>query len=193
MKLYYSPGACSLASHIALIEAEAEFAAIAVDLKTHRTERGQDFYAISPRGYVPALETERNGLISENIAVLAYLDDRLGTAPEGFDRFRLLEWLSYIGTEIHAAFHPLFAGAAGAARKEAKEKAAARYVLAAKLLSGSDWLLGDAPGVADNYLFATTRWAKAQRVALPAEIEAMHDRNLERESVQKALEAEGLG
>ncbi|MEM8695089.1 MAG: glutathione binding-like protein [Pseudomonadota bacterium] len=193
MKLYYSPGACSLASHIALIESGRDFEAIRVNLKDHTTETGEDFYGISQRGYVPVIDTADTGVLTENPAVLTYLADTLGAAPTGAARYKLIEWLSFIGSEIHGAFGPLFGGAEGAALTAAKAKAEGRFALTAELMGESDWLVGEGPSVADNYLFVTTLWAEKMGVAVPESIAAFRTRNLQRESVQKAMAAEGLG
>ncbi len=190
MKLYYSPGACSLASHIALVESGEAYDKVKVDLKTHTTEDGADFYAISPRGYVPAIETDDIDLLTENPAVLAYLADHYGTAPAGAKRYKLLEWLGFIGSEIHGGFGPLFGGDEG---DEAKQNVAKKFALAAELMGDDDWLLGDAPGVADNYLLVTTLWADKFGVELPQKLADFRARNMEREPVKKAMEEEGLG
>ena len=121
MKLYYSPGACSLASHIALIESGKDFEKTRVDLSKHETENGEDFYRISPRGYVPAIVTEDIGLLTENSAVLPYLAGFTDSLPEGEAQWRLHEWIGFIGSEIHGAYGPLFGGATGDAKAEAKD------------------------------------------------------------------------
>ncbi len=194
MKLYYSPGACSLAAHIALEEAGTDYEAVKVDLAAHKTEDGRDFYEISPRGYVPVIETDA-GLLTENPAVLTYLADLGGSAPAGHDRYKMLEWLGFIGTELHKAFAPLFAGMKGGdarAAEEAKARVADKLKLAAKLLGGRDWTVGNSPTVADNYLFVVTLWADKFGIELPDALKAFRDRNMRRESVQKAMGAEGL-
>ena len=191
MKLYYAPGACSLASHIALVESGADYDKEKVDLKEHKTESGKDYFDISPRGYVPAIETDF-GLLTENPAVLTYLADRSGDAPSGQERYRLLEWLGFIGTEIHAAFHPLFGGAEGSEADEAREAVSEKFELAASLMDG-DWLVGSAPSTADNYLFVTTLWADKFDVRLPQKVADFRERNKGRDAVKKAMEEEGLG
>lgn len=192
MKLYYASGACSLASHIALIEAGIPFTKERISLPDHRTESGEDFYTISPRGYVPAIVTDELGLLTENSAVLAYLSEQGGDAPQGADRFKLYEWLGYIGTEIHHAFSPLFRGAEGEAKDAAHARIVERFELAAKLMNGDEWLVAGKPGVADNYLFVTTLWAKKFGVSLPSAIEAFRKRNMARPAVQQAMRDEGL-
>ena len=193
MKFYYAPGACSMASHIALIEGGVDFEPVRVDLRTHRTEQGEDFYAISPRGYVPAIEAGAVGLLTENPAVLSWIADETRTMPQGADRYRLLEWIGFIGTEIHGGFHPLFGGDDKDRQAAAKEGLAARYALTAELMAGRDWLVGDSPGVADNYLFVTLLWADKFDIDLPEALRAYWERNLARPSIQEALRREGLG
>src|SRR5580765_4319818 len=116
MKLYYAPGACSLAAHIVLREIDRTFDLERVDLKTHRTARGVDYYTINPKGYVPALALDGPGseLLTENVAILSYLADLAPVAhvapPSGtFARYHLLEWLAFVSTEVHKQFGPLFA------------------------------------------------------------------------------------
>lgn len=193
MKLYYAPGACSLASHIALIESGAPFEKVKVNLREHRTEDGEDFYAISPRGYVPAILTDDFGLLTENGAVLPLLADRAASPPTGEARYRLLEWIGFIGTEIHGGYGPLFGGDSEDRQAKAKEALAKKYRLAVTLMDGSDWLVGHAPTVADNYLFVTLLWAQKFGVDLPEELVAFRERNLKREAVKQAMQMEAPG
>lgn len=192
MKLYYSPGACSMAAHIALEEAGRPYDKVKVDLKAHRTEDGEDFYAISKRGYVPALETEY-GLVTENPAVLLLLADEADEPPSTEERYRLMEWIGFTGTEVHKSYAPLFKGGSDEEKAQARATVAKKYQLAADLMDGSEWLVGDRPTVADNYLFVTTLWARKMDIEVPDAIAKFRDRNLERESVRKAMTAEGLG
>ena len=192
MKLYYVPGACSMASHIALIEGGVDFEAVKVDLRAHRTEHGEDFYAISPRGYVPAIEVDF-GLLTENPAVLSWVADETGTMPQGEGYYRLLEWLGFIGTEIHGGYHPLFGQDTEDRQAKARDTLAKKYRLTAQLMQGRDWLVGEAPTVADNYLFVTLLWANKFAVELPEELAAFRKRNLARPAVQEAMKREGLG
>ena len=192
MKLYYSPGACSLASHIALIEEGIEHEAVKVDLSQHRTENGEEFYAISPRGYVPAIEADDIGFLTENPAVLAYIADRGNAAPSGADRYKMLEWIGFIGTEIHGGYHPLFGGDSDDRQAKAKDKLAEKYRLAETLMDGGNFLLGDRPTVADNYLFVTLLWADKFGIELPEALKTFRARNRERPAVNQAMSAEGL-
>ncbi|NCP18284.1 MAG: glutathione S-transferase [Erythrobacter sp.] len=193
MKLYYSPGACSLASHIALIESGLDHETVRVDLSKHQTEHGEDFYQISPRGYVPAIVTDEYGLVTENAAVLPFLAQKMGSLPDGEEHLRLHEWIGFIGTEIHNAYGPLFGGAEGEAKEKAKNTVAKKYQLAETLMDGREWLVGDGPSVADNYLFVTLLWAQKMDVELPQSLVAYRDRNLQRDAVKQAMADEGLG
>ena len=192
MKLYYSPGACSLASHIALIEGGDDYAKTKVDLKSHTTEEGKDFYAISPRGYVPAIETEY-GLMTENPAVLTYIAERTGALPDGAEYYDLLEWIGFIGTELHKNFGPLFAGDSDDRKARARAMLAEKYRLAERLIGGADWLVGDSPTVADNYLLVTLLWADKFGIDLPQSLKELRARNLDRDAVKQAMREEGLG
>ena len=192
MKLYPPPGACSLASHIALIESGLDHELVKVDLGQHKTENGEDFYQISPRGYVPAIETDEFGLVTENAAVLPFLAQKMGALPDGEAHWRLHEWIGFIGTEIHKAYGPLFGGAEGDAKEKAKNTVAKKYQLAETLMDGREWLVGSGPSVADNYLFVTLLWADKFGVDLPQSLVAYRERHLQRDAVQKAMADEGL-
>ena len=193
MKLYYSPGACSLASHIALVESGEDYEKVKVDLGKHETEDGTDFYTISPRGYVPAIETEDMGLLTENPAVLTYIANTTTQLADHSAHYKRLEWIGFIGTEIHGAFGPLFGGADGDAKEQAKQKAADKFALAETLMGEREWLVGDGPTVADNYLFVTTLWADKFGITLPQALQDFRARNLERPAVKQAMAEEGLG
>ena len=192
MKFYYAPGACSLASHIALIEGGVDYEAVKVDLSQHKTENGDDFYQISPRGYVPAIDVDGHGILTENPAVLTYLAEHTKGLPKGHDFYRLLEWLGFIGTEIHGGFHPLFGKDSDDRQAKAKETLAKKFKLVVDEMDGAEWLVGDSPTVADNYLFVTLLWADKFGVDLPPELVAFRKRNLERPAVAQAIKAEGL-
>lgn len=192
MKLYYSPGACSLASHIALVEMGEPYEKVRVDLKTHKTETGEDFYAINPKGYVPTIVDDEFGMISENPAVLICLADRGGVLQSGQGFYDLLQWIGFTGTQIHGGFRPLFGGDDDAHQQKAKDGLAKSFGLAADLMQGNDWLVGDRPSVADNYLFVTTRWADKFGIEVPPAIAAFRQRNLDRRSVKTAMAEEGI-
>ena len=194
MKLYLSPGACSLADHIALHEAGLDYDRIKVDLKTGRTEDGRDYSQINPKGYVPAVEFDDGEILTENIAILSVAADKAPSlTPDGpFGRFRLLEMLAFISTEIHKAFKPLFKADASEA-----EKAAARDILGkrfgyiAKAMKG-DYLFGARLSAADPYLFVMCLWAKKNGLPLPDPLRAFMARMEARPAVRLALVYEGL-
>jgi glutathione S-transferase len=194
MKLYYSPGACSLAAHIVAIEGGLDVALEKVDLKTHRTESGVNFMTINAKDYVPALELEDGALLTENTAILPYLGDRTGLMPaEGLARYRVLEWLGYITSELHKAFTPLFHGGSEHEKTEAREQILLRLGFIEDALTG-DWLMGDQFSVADPYLFVILRWSRTLHLDLSSmpHLLAFKARMETRPAVQKALAEEGL-
>ena len=195
MILYYAPGACSLADHIALHEADLEFDRVKVDLKTHTTEDGRDYAAINPKGYVPALVLPGGELLTENIAILSWIADRAPQlTPKGdLGRYRLLETLAYISTEIHKGFKPFFTpGASDADKAKASETIAQRLgLLEGQVREG--YLFGSHVSVADAYLFVMLTWASANGVAVPQALTAFSERMRARPAVRLALEHEGLG
>jgi glutathione S-transferase len=200
MKLYYSPGACSQAPHIALIETGLPFELAKVDLAAKRLESGENYFAINPKGAVPALQLDDGEILTENAVVLQYIADRAPDAalipPFGtIARYRLLEWLNYIATELHKGFAPLFHPAGSEA-----DKAAARDTLTAKFdyvaaqLGDGPFLTGAAFTIADAYLFVVLRWTRIFHIDLarwPA-LAAFVARVAERTAVQTALHAEGF-
>ncbi|MGH6908698.1 MAG: glutathione binding-like protein [Phenylobacterium sp.] len=193
MKLFYSPGACSLADHIALHEAGLKFARVRVDLKAKRTEEGADYSQINPKGYVPALQFDNGDVLTENIAILSWISDQSpALAPKGpMGRFRLLEMLGFISTEIHKAFKPFFSGASDADKAAAGEQINKRLTFLADNLK-SDYLLGDAATVADAYLFVMLMWSSHTGVTIPPALAAYSERMRARPAVTLALEHEGL-
>ena len=193
MKLFYSPGACSLADHIALHEAGLAFQHERVDLKTKHTEGGEDYRAINPKGYVPALQLDSGDVVTENVALLDWISDQSSTLrPAGaFGRTRQLEMLGYISTEVHKAFGPLFKGASDEDKAKARETVATKLQFLAGRLKG-EYLLGDEPSVADFYLFVMLLWAGKNGIAVPDPLAALLDRLMDRPSVTKAMTHEGL-
>lgn len=164
MRLYFKPGACSLASRIVLIELGQAFETIKVDTDTGLTEDGRDYRAVNPRGYVPALELKDGRVVTENPAVLQYLGDlqpgRLTPAAGSWDRVRLQEALSYISSELHKAFSPFFHGEAqGDRRAPAEALLRRRLGEVEQMLEQDSYLLGDRMTVADIYLFVVLNWA----------------------------------
>ncbi|MGN2250493.1 glutathione transferase GstA [Frateuria sp. GZRe14] len=200
MKLYYMPGACSLSPHIVAREAGIDLQLVKVDGKTKRTENGDDFLAINPKGYVPALELDDGQLLTEGPAIVQYLADlkpASGLAPANgtLARYRLQEVLGYINSEIHKSYSPLFKpDTPEATRQERKEYLRKRYALIESALATHPWLLGDRFTAADAYLFTVTNWAKhvdLDMSGFPA-IQAFQHRMLERPAVQEVMDAEGL-
>ena len=193
MKLYYAPGACSLADHIALHEAGISFEREKVDLKTKRTEKGADFTQINPKGYVPALTLDSGETITENIAILDWITiQHQALKPSGpLGRTHLLEALAYISTEIHKSFKPFFAGAGETEKAEAGKTILKRMVYLAERFKG-DFLFGADVSVADCYLFVMLLWAKKHGVEAPPKLAEFRDRMLRRPAVKKAIEHEGL-
>jgi glutathione S-transferase len=193
MKLYYAPGACSLAGHIILHEAGLPFTTERVDLKTKTTASGDDFNGVTAKGYVPALVLDNGDLLTENIAILDYLASQapmLGlNNPLG--RSRLLEGLAYISTELHKSFKPFFKGGSD----EDKSKASAYITQRMQYLAdtmGGDYLFANHVSVADFYLLVVMRWAEKFGVTIPAPLRALRNRLEARPSVQTALLEEAV-
>lgn len=193
MKLYYAPGACSLATRISLHEAGIAADFERVDLRTKITESGADFSAINPKGYVPMLVLDDGSAVTENVAILdliAERDPRLG--PEGrFGRTRLIEMLAYLSAELHVAFKPMWHSANQDEKARAREAVAKRLELLEDHLA-EHYLFGPRFTVADAYLFVMLRWARTFRVPLSARMAGYFERILERENVRRALAEEGL-
>jgi len=200
MKLYYAPGACSLAAHITLHEAGLPFTALRVDLRTHKLPDGGDYYGVNPKGYVPLLELDDGTRLREGPVIIQYIADLVPTknlAPANgtLPRYRLQEWLTFIGTEIHKSFSPLFQPAMpDEAKKLFREKLQSRFQWVDGQLAGKGYLMGDQFSVADGYLYVVTRWAKAMNIdiASMANLSAHHERLGARPAVQEALKVEGL-
>lgn len=195
MKLYYAPGACSIAGRISLHEmgVPAEFAR--VDLHNKTTEEGYDFTAFNPKGYVPVLVLDDGEMLTENIAILSHLADRFPElAPGGpLGRVRLIEMLAYISTEIHKGFLPFFHHdqASDADRAQSGAAISARLDYLADHLVEL-YLFGPRFTPADAYLFANLRWARAFGLRIPPTVQAYFERVAERPAVRRALEEEGL-
>jgi glutathione S-transferase len=200
MKLYYSQGACSLAPHIVMHEAGLAFEAISAPTKTHQLPDGTDFYTINPLGYVPFLVLQDGRSLHETPAIVQYLADlvpekHLAPANGSFERYQLQQWLTFIGTELHKNFSPLFNPAAPLEGKEqAKQTLAKRLAWVDGELAGKDYLLGTTFSVADAYLFTVTNWARLVKVDLSTFVNllAYRVRVGERPGVQAAMRAEGL-
>lgn len=202
MKLYYSPGACSLVPHIALREAGLPFELEKVDIRAKRTESGADFAAINPKGQVPALGLDDGGVLTENAVINQYIADQspdAGLLPpaDTLERYRALEWLTFVTTELHKGFSPLFKPNTPEDYKPvAKENLSARFAHVDRhLADGRPYLTGDAFTAADAYLFVMLTWADKMGLDLSqlASLTAYKERVAARPKVQEALRAEGLG
>jgi len=200
MKLYYSPGACSLSPHIVANEAGIPLELTKVDVQSKTIAREGDYWHVNPKGYVPALELEDGQVLTEGPAIVQYLADRApesGLAPANgsFERVRLQELLNYLTSEIHKSYSPLFRpDVLPAVREERLAYLAKRYALVDKQLEGRRYLLGDRFTVADAYLFTLTRWARAVKLDLTGfpNLEAFQKRVGSRKAVLEAMRAEGL-
>jgi glutathione S-transferase len=199
MKLYYLPGACSLAVNIALHEAGIPFDLERVE-RTKVTQSGQNFLDVNPKGVVPALQLDDGQTLTEAAALLQYVAQHKPEAglmpkPGTMDYFRTLEWLNYLSTELHKQFTPLFKDNTPAEYKAiAKENVIKAFDLVDKHLAGRQWLVGDNFSVADIYLFVTSNWARFHDidVAKWPNLNDLRNRVREREKVQAAMKAEGL-
>ncbi|BCN36742.1 glutathione S-transferase [Alicycliphilus denitrificans] len=200
MKLYYSPGACSLSPHIVLHEAGLAYEPVLASTKTHKLADGTDFYSINPLGYVPVLELDDGTRLREGPAIVQYLADQapqknLAPAPGTLARYRLQEWLSFIGTEVHKGFGPLFApGTPEEYKPQIKQRLLSRLQWVDGELAGKPYLMGDHFTVADAYLFTVTNWAQfvGLDISQLKNLAAYRERIGARPAVQAAMKAEGL-
>ena len=200
MKLYYSPGACSLSPHIVLREAGLPFTPVMASTKTHKLADGTDYYTINPKGYVPLLELDDGQRLAEGPAIVQYIADKVPdkklVAPWGtMERYRQIEWLTFIGTEIHKSFSPLFVPDTPAETKAAASaRILARLQWVNQQLEGKQYLMGDGFSVPDAYLFTVTNWAKFVNLDISSltHLGAFMGRVAARPAVQEALKAEGL-
>ncbi len=199
MKLYYSPGACSLAPHIVLRETGSPFELVKVDLAARTTETGDDFSSINPHGYVPALELDSKEVLTEGVAIMQYIADRFPEkrlAPENgtLARARLQERLNFITTELHKAFVPLFDESPDDAKQRAVEAIKQKLDFIDQLLEEREYLVGEGFSIADAYLFVVISWAEPTGIGLDnwPNIKGFSRKVAGRESVQNAMRAEGL-
>lgn len=200
MKLYYSPGACSLSPHIVLVEAGLPYTLEKTDLATKKTAAGVDYLTINSKGSVPALQLDDGRVLTEGPAVVQYLADlkpESGLAPRAgtFERYRLMELLNYLTSEVHKGFGPLFNAKASADWKaSALANLEKKFTWLVGLLAGKKYLMGDTFSVADAYLYTMLRWTKILKIDLERwpELAAYLARVAERPKVHQALEEEGI-
>lgn len=200
MKLYYSPGACSLSPHIVLLEADLPFEKVKADTKTKLLPDGSDYKAVNPLGYVPLLELDDGTRITEGPAIVQYIADKvpqkkLAPANGTFERTKLQTWLNFVTSELHKGFSPLFnPSMPEEAKKIFRERLGTRFAYLDQHLAGNDYLMGKEFSVADAYLFVVSNWAARVDVDLSpfANVLAYRKRVGARPAVQAALKAEGL-
>lgn len=171
MKLYYSPGACPLTIHVLLNDMGVDYELVRVDLKSHQTEDGRDYYTINPKGYVPTLELDSGERITELPAIAQYLSETLQNyhlfPQKGLPKIRVVEWLSFIGSEVHKNFAPLFNPASSdEAKKAAQDKINSRFAYINQVLEQQAYVTSDVITIADIYLFVILRWASSMKLDL---------------------------
>jgi glutathione S-transferase len=200
MKLYYTPGACSQAPHIALNEAGLKFEPVLVDLKAKKLPAGEDYFAVNPKGSVPALGLDDGEVLTENAAILQYIGDQApgsGLLPQlgDFRRYRVLEWLNYIATELHKGFGPLWNPTSSPEAKDgARDLLAKKFDYVQQRLGDSPYLLGEAFTAPDAYLFVILGWTQMHQIDLSRwpGLTAYVARVSDRPAVQATLRKEGL-
>jgi glutathione S-transferase len=199
MQLYFSPGACSLASHITAREAGVNVELKRADTKTKKLEDGSDYFAINSKGAVPALKLDNGQVLTEGVAIMQYLADQKPdntVLPKAgtFERYRVLEWLNYVTSEIHKTFSPLWGDNEPAIKAYAQKNLEKKFDWLEKQLAGKKFLTGDTFTVADAYLFAVVNWTNFLGIDQGKwpNLKAFQERVAARPKVQEAMEAEGL-
>jgi glutathione S-transferase len=200
MKLYYSPGACSLSPHIALLEAGLPYDLVKVDLRAKKLENGDDFLAVNPKGQVPVLALDNGELVTEGPVIVQMIADKaagknLAPARDSAERYKLQEWLTYINSELHKNIGPLFSPVlADDAKNFFKDRAIGKFRYVDSQLKGRDYLMGKQFTVADGYLFTMLAWADRMKFDLSGlnDLKAYQARVGARPMVQAALTKEGL-
>jgi glutathione S-transferase len=200
MKLYYSPGACSLSPHIALLEAGLPYELVKVDLRAKKLENGDDYLKINPKGQVPALALDNGELATEGPVIVQMIADKaagknLAPARDSAERYKLQEWLNFITGELHKNFSPLFNPAIPEEVKNVfKERIMGKFKYLDSQLAGRDYLMGKQFSVADGYLYTMLRWADGNKMDLSGfkNLMAFKDRVAARPKAQEALTKEGL-
>jgi glutathione S-transferase len=200
MKLYYSPGACSLSPHIALLEAGLPYDLVKVDLRAKKLDNGDDYLKINPKGQVPALALDSGELVTEGPVIVQMIADKasgknLAPARDSAERYKLLEWLNFVGTELHKNFGPMFSPVlADDAKAFFKDRVMGKFKYLDGVLAGHDYLMGKQFTVADGYLFTMLCWADRMKFDLSGlpNLLAYKARVAARPMVQEALTKEGL-
>jgi glutathione S-transferase len=200
MKLYYSPGACSLSPHIALLEAGLPYELVKVDLRAKKLENGDDYLKVNPKGQVPALGLDSGEIVTEGPVIVQMIADKvsaknLAPARDSAERYKLLEWLNFITTELHKNFSPLFNPAIpDEVKKFFADRLMGKFKYLDGQLAGHDYLMGKQFTVADGYLYTMLRWADGHKLDLSAlsNLMAFKARVAARPKVQEALTKEGL-
>ena len=194
MILYYHPGGCNLADHIALIEAGLPYKLVKVE-RGKRTEDGRDFMTINPKGFIPALELDDGNVLTENLVILVYIADRAGAllAADGLERWRALEATAFMATEFHGNFRPFFhADATQVERDKARKLLVRHFATIAAQLGDRRFLVGDRMTIADPYLVVMLMWAGTHRIEVPQRLNDYLAEMKTVPSVAKALAEEGL-
>jgi glutathione S-transferase len=200
MKLYYSPGACSLSPHIALLEAGLPYDLVKVDLRAKKLENGEDYLKVNPKGQVPALGMDNGELLTEGPVIVQMIADKaagknLAPSRDSAERYKLQEWLNFITTELHKNFGPMFSPVlADDAKAFFKDRVMGKFKYLEGALAGRDYLMGKQFTVADGYLFTMLSWADRMKFDLSAlpNLLAYKARVAARPKVQEALTKEGL-
>jgi glutathione S-transferase len=200
MKLYYSPGACSLSPHIALLEAGLPYDLVKVDLRAKKLENGDDYLKVNPKGQVPALALDSGELVTEGPVIVQMIADKakdknLAPARDSAERYKLLEWLNYITTELHKNFGPMFSPVlADDAKAFFRDRVMGKFKYLESQIGGRDYLMGKQFTVADGYLFTMLCWADRLKFDLSAmpNLLAYKARVAARPKVKEALTKEGL-
>src|ERR1700752_230566 len=199
MKLYYSPGACLLSPHIALLEAGLPYDLVKVDLRAKKLENGDDYLKVNPKGQVPALQLDSGEIVTEGPVIVQMIADRVGKdlapARDSTERYKLLEWLNFITAELHKNFGPIFSPVlADDAKAFFQDRVMGKFKYIDSQLGGRDFLMGKKFTVADGYLFTMLSWADRMKFDLSAmpNLLAYKERIAARPKVQEALSKEGL-
>jgi glutathione S-transferase len=200
MKLYYSPGACSLSPHIALLEAGLPYDLVKVDLRAKKLDNGDDYLKVNPKGQVPAIALDSGELVTEGPVIVQMVADQspdkhLAPARDSAERYKFLEWLNFITSELHKNFSPLFNPAIpDEVKKFFADRILGKFKYTDTQLAGHDYLMGQHFTVADGYLYTMLRWADGHKLDLSGlpNLMAYKARIAARPKVQEALTKEGL-